>query len=122
MKADFACVFLLFTTCIWSLYPEPTLVPGLGIVIIPSENTPSLCPCVHLTLSLFLSILLATPLILSELFWTNGQVNEITILLPFQRVSLSKFGPSKMENNQNGRQPKWKTTKMEDSQNGRRPK
>ena len=25
-----------------------------------------------------------------------------------------------MENNQNGRQPKWKMTKMEDDQNGRR--
>merc|ERR1711888_410140 len=29
---------------------------------------------------------------------------------------------TKMEDNQNGRQPKWKTTKMEDDQNGRRPK
>ena len=26
-----------------------------------------------------------------------------------------------MEDNQNGRQPKWKMTKMEDDQNGRRP-
>ena len=28
----------------------------------------------------------------------------------------------KMEDDQNGRRPKWKTTKMEDDQNGRRPK
>merc|ERR1712215_644175 len=27
-----------------------------------------------------------------------------------------------IENDQNGRRPKWKTTKMEDDQNGRRPK
>ena len=27
-----------------------------------------------------------------------------------------------MEDNQNGRRPKWKTTEMEDDQNGRRPK
>ena len=27
-----------------------------------------------------------------------------------------------MEDNQNGRQSKWKTTKMEDDQNGRQPK
>ena len=27
-----------------------------------------------------------------------------------------------MEDDQNGRRPKWKTTKMEDVQNGRRPK
>merc|ERR1711888_457867 len=27
-----------------------------------------------------------------------------------------------MEDDQNGRRPKWKTTKMEDDQNGRRPK
>ena len=27
-----------------------------------------------------------------------------------------------MEDDQNGRRPKWKTTKMEDEQNGRRPK
>ena len=26
-----------------------------------------------------------------------------------------------MEDDQNGRRPKWKTTKMEDDQNGRRP-
>ena len=28
----------------------------------------------------------------------------------------------KMEDDQNGRQPKWMTTKMEDDQDGRRPK
>ena len=27
-----------------------------------------------------------------------------------------------MEDNQNGRQPKWKTTKMEDDHNGKPPK
>merc|ERR1711895_67533 len=29
---------------------------------------------------------------------------------------------TKMEDGKNGRRPKWKTTKMEDDQNGRRPK
>ena len=29
---------------------------------------------------------------------------------------------TKMEDEQNGRRPKWKATKMEDNQNGRRPK
>merc|ERR1712030_104966 len=29
---------------------------------------------------------------------------------------------TKMEDDQNGRRPKWKKTKMEDDQNGRRPK
>ena len=33
-----------------------------------------------------------------------------------------KWKTTKMEDNQNGRRPKWKTTKMEDDQNGRRPK
>merc|ERR1711895_426458 len=33
-----------------------------------------------------------------------------------------KWKTTKMENDQNGRRPKWKTTKMEDKQNGRRPK
>ena len=29
---------------------------------------------------------------------------------------------TEMEDDQNGRRPKWKTTKMEDYQNGRQPK
>merc|ERR1711888_12729 len=33
-----------------------------------------------------------------------------------------KWTTTKMEDDQNGRRPKWKTTKMEDDQNGRRPK
>merc|ERR1711895_182868 len=33
-----------------------------------------------------------------------------------------KWKTTKMEDDQNGRRPKWKTTKMEDDQNGRRPK
>merc|ERR1711888_4249 len=33
-----------------------------------------------------------------------------------------KWKTTKMEDDQNGRRPKWKTTKMEDDQNGRRSK
>merc|ERR1712055_462769 len=33
-----------------------------------------------------------------------------------------KWKTTKMEDDQSGRRPKWKTTKMEDDQNGRRPK
>ena len=33
-----------------------------------------------------------------------------------------KWNTTKMEDDQNGRRPKWKTTKMEDDQNGRQPK
>merc|ERR1711895_68533 len=33
-----------------------------------------------------------------------------------------KWKMTKMEDDQNGRRPKWKTTKVEDDQNGRRPK
>ena len=33
-----------------------------------------------------------------------------------------KWKTTKMEDDQNGRQPKWKMIKMEDYQNGRRPK
>merc|ERR1712215_619707 len=33
-----------------------------------------------------------------------------------------KWKTTKMEDDQNGRRPKWKTIKMEDDQNGRRPK
>ena len=33
-----------------------------------------------------------------------------------------KWKTTKIEDNQNGRRSKWKTTKMEDDQNGRRPK
>merc|ERR1711895_144757 len=37
------------------------------------------------------------------------------------RLKIKTTSP-KMEDDQNGRRPKWKTTKMEDDQNGRRPK
>merc|ERR1712215_305129 len=33
-----------------------------------------------------------------------------------------KWKTTEMEDDQNGRRPKWKRTKMEDNQNGRRPK
>ena len=33
-----------------------------------------------------------------------------------------KWKTTKMEDDRNGRRPKWKTTKMEDDQNGRLPK
>ena len=34
----------------------------------------------------------------------------------------TKMEDDQMEDDQNGRRPKWKTTKMEDDQNERRPK
>ena len=35
---------------------------------------------------------------------------------------MTKMKDDKMEDDQNGRQQRWKTIKMEDDQNGRRPK
>jgi len=35
---------------------------------------------------------------------------------------MNKIEDDKTEDDQNGRQPKWKTIKMEDDQNGRRTK
>ena len=35
---------------------------------------------------------------------------------------MTKMKEEKMEDDQNGRRPKWKKTKMEDDQNGKRPK
>merc|ERR1712082_235332 len=39
-----------------------------------------------------------------------------------QNGRLPKWKTPKMEDDKNGRRPKWKTTKMEDDPNGRRPK
>ena len=50
-----------------------------------------------------------------ELLTTAGkEVVDVTIAVEDEET--------KMDDDQNGRRPKWKTIKMEDNQNGKRPK
>ena len=51
------------------------------------------------------------------LLWTLN-----TSKLVLQSKCDGKISWTKMDEDQNGRRPEWKTTKMEDDQNGRRPK
>merc|ERR1711895_34944 len=50
-----------------------------------------------------------------EYGWTTKMEDD-------QNRKQPKWKTTKMEDDQNGRRPKWKTTKMEDDPNGRRPK